>query len=88
MIVLSGIHGTGGGGLLKEVPKGSRKARQSRRGGAFAGLGRDPEPSWGYPPCTLAPMPLAVTPKAGLLISVAEAARAEKGCELGAGVGP
>lgn len=35
--------------MQEEVPKGPRKARQSRPGGACAGLGPDPEPSWGSP---------------------------------------
>lgn len=63
MIAFSGIHGIGGGGMQEEVPKGPRKARQSRPGGACAGLGPDPEPSWGHPPSAFAHMPLASAPE-------------------------
>lgn len=56
--------------------------------GARAGLGPDPQPSWGNPSRALAHMPLTTAlPKAELLITAAQAARAEKGCGLGAGVG-
>lgn len=49
--------------MQEEVPKGPRKARQSRPGGACAGLGPDPEPSWGHPPSAFAHMPLASAPE-------------------------
>ena len=49
--------------MQKEVPKGPRKARQSRPGRARAGLGPDPEPSWGHPPSAFAHMPLASAPE-------------------------
>lgn len=63
MTVLFGIHGIGGGGLQKEVPKGPRKGSQSQPGGARAALRPDPEPSWGNPPSTLAHLLLASAPR-------------------------
>lgn len=59
MVLLSGIHGSEGGGLQKKVPKGRRKAPQWGQTVIARVLGPGRQPGWGNPPHTLAYMPLA-----------------------------